>query len=88
MTATREGKGMRPKRSHDPVHRAAVVATDIQNLSLDEVSVEIALSICGAKTRAGAPCRNIPMKNGRCRMHGGGSTGPRTAPALLATALP
>src|SRR4051812_14637217 len=35
---------------------------------------------CGAKarTRDGAPCRNAAMKNGRCRMHGGMSTGPRT----------
>lgn len=33
-------------------------------------------NICGAKTRSGLPCRNRPMKNGRCRMHGGKSTGP------------
>jgi hypothetical protein len=33
---------------------------------------------CGAKTRAGAPCRAAAMPNGRCRMHGGPSTGPRT----------
>jgi hypothetical protein len=33
---------------------------------------------CGAKTRAGTPCRAAAMKNGRCRMHGGKSTGPRT----------
>jgi hypothetical protein len=33
---------------------------------------------CGAKTRAGTPCRSAAMKNGRCRMHGGKSTGPRT----------
>lgn len=32
-------------------------------------------NICGAKTRAGHPCRNRPMANGRCRMHGGKSTG-------------
>ena len=30
---------------------------------------------CGAKTRAGAPCMSPAMKNGRCRMHGGMSTG-------------
>ena len=34
---------------------------------------------CGARTRAGACCRQPAMKNGRCRMHGGLSTGPRTA---------
>ncbi|WP_237482640.1 HGGxSTG domain-containing protein [Lichenibacterium dinghuense] len=34
---------------------------------------------CGARTRSGAPCRNMAMARGRrCRMHGGLSTGPRT----------
>jgi hypothetical protein len=33
---------------------------------------------CGAKTRAGCPCQAPAMANGRCRMHGGASTGPRT----------
>lgn len=30
---------------------------------------------CGAKTRSGQPCKNRAMLNGRCRMHGGKSTG-------------
>ena len=35
---------------------------------------------CHAKTRKGTPCQN-PVVTGRnrCRMHGGDSTGPRTA---------
>ncbi len=34
---------------------------------------------CGAKARTtGCPCRAPTMPNGRCRMHGGKSTGPRT----------
>jgi hypothetical protein len=41
---------------------------------------------CGAKTRSGRPCRAPAVwdrlhhrpRNGRCRMHGGLSTGPRT----------
>ena len=37
---------------------------------------------CGAKTRKGIPCRSPAMKNGRCRMHGGASTGPRTPEGL------
>jgi hypothetical protein len=37
---------------------------------------------CGAKTRAGLACRAPAMKNARCRMHGGKSTGPRTAEGL------
>ncbi len=42
--------------------------------------------LCGARTRAGRPCRARAVwdkkadkpANGRCRMHGGLSTGPRT----------
>jgi hypothetical protein len=37
---------------------------------------------CGAKTRKGTPCKGPAMRNGRCRMHGGASTGPRTGPGL------
>ncbi len=33
---------------------------------------------CGAKTHTGNPCQAPAMSNGRCRMHGGASTGPRT----------
>ena len=34
---------------------------------------------CGAQTRFKQPCKAPAMKNGRCRMHGGKSTGPKTA---------
>ena len=36
--------------------------------------------MCNAKTRFGNPCKRIgnPI-NGRCHLHGGKSTGPRTA---------
>lgn len=34
-----------------------------------------ASNLCGAKTRSGEPCKNKAMANGRCRMHGGKSTG-------------
>jgi poly(3-hydroxybutyrate) depolymerase len=34
---------------------------------------------CGAHTRAGTACCNPAMPNGKCRMHGGKSTGARTA---------
>ncbi|WP_283206833.1 HGGxSTG domain-containing protein [Methylobacterium thuringiense] len=37
---------------------------------------------CGAKTREGISCRSPAMPNGRCRMHGGASTGPKTAEGL------
>ena len=49
---------------------------------------------CGAKTRAGPPCQapavwdNIAKKprNGRCRMHGGLSTGPKVRSERFAMA--
>ena len=35
---------------------------------------------CGAKTRRGTACRRPAIKrNGRCRLHGGQSKGPKTA---------
>lgn len=37
---------------------------------------------CGAKTRRSTPCQAPAMRNGRCRMHGGMSTGPRTPEGL------
>ena len=34
---------------------------------------------CGAKTRSGSPCKRPANKQkGRCRLHGGASTGPKT----------
>ena len=33
---------------------------------------------CGARTRRGAPCKCRALKNGRCKLHGGASTGART----------
>ncbi len=37
---------------------------------------------CGAKNRRGISCRCPAMANGRCRMHGGSSTGPKTVSGL------
>jgi hypothetical protein len=37
---------------------------------------------CGARTRRGTACGALAMRNGRCRFHGGRSTGPRTAEGL------
>lgn len=33
--------------------------------------------VCGAITRQGTPCQKTPLKNGRCKLHGGKSTGPK-----------
>jgi len=37
---------------------------------------------CGAKNRRGSPCQCPAMANGRCRLHGGLSTGPKTAAGI------
>jgi hypothetical protein len=38
---------------------------------------------CGARSkRTGLPCRAAAMPNGRCKVHGGKSTGPRTPEGL------
>jgi hypothetical protein len=34
---------------------------------------------CGARNRKGVPCQCPAMANGRCRLHGGLSTGPKSA---------
>ncbi|MFB3082505.1 MAG: HGGxSTG domain-containing protein [Gammaproteobacteria bacterium] len=43
---------------------------------------------CGAKTRAGTPCKRLDnFNNGRCRLHGGLSTGPKTKVGKRRSAL-
>jgi hypothetical protein len=37
---------------------------------------------CGAKNRRGKPCQCPAMANGRCRLHGGLSTGPKTVAGI------
>jgi hypothetical protein len=37
---------------------------------------------CGAKTRRSTPCQCPAMANGRCRLHGGLSMGPKTAEGI------
>ena len=40
---------------------------------------ELASMTCEAKTRAGTPCKlKVIYANGRCKFHGGLSTGPKT----------
>ena len=37
---------------------------------------------CGARTRKGSECKSPAMPNGRCQLHGGKSTGPKTPAGL------
>ena len=44
------------------------------------------LSLCGAKTRAGGSCKHKGnIRNGRCKLHGGKSTGPKNLLVALTT---
>ncbi|WP_394166590.1 HGGxSTG domain-containing protein [Photobacterium piscicola] len=46
------------------------------------------LPLCGAKTRSGAPCKRRGNKrNGRCKLHGGNSTGAKTEQGKMASRL-
>lgn len=68
-----------PDRTVDPMHRGSSASRLPQKLSCEAVEAAIMPPTCGARTRSGAPCRNMAMARGRrCRMHGGLSTGPRT----------
>ena len=51
-------------------------------LAHDPAAGDAARHVVGARTRAGGSCQRPAMSNGRCRMHGGASTGPRTAGGL------
>ena len=42
---------------------------------------------CEARTRSGTPCKCKAMGNGRCRLHGGLSTGPRTPEGKAVAAM-
>jgi hypothetical protein len=43
---------------------------------------------CGAKTRSGTPCKRLDLlRGGRCRLHGGLSTGPKTIEGKRRSAL-
>ena len=69
-----EGVGLQDKQRGNPMHRLPHWST----------TLPLAQSCprCEAKTRDGNSCRSPAMPNGRCRMHGGASTGPRTAEGL------
>lgn len=65
---------MKTKTGENPMHRLPDWRTTMP--------LAHAAARCGARTRAGEACQAPAMPNGRCRMHGGASTGPRTAEGL------
>src|SRR5215470_6716046 len=62
-------------REREPIERARA--------RLEALVRENAAPRCGARSkRTGKPCRGAAMPNGRCKVHGGKSTGPRTPEGL------
>ena len=60
---------------------AAGVGEGVQETSIDPMHRPLPMHLsprCGARTRAGSPCRSPATSKGRCRLHGGarGSGGP------------
>ena len=65
-----------------PMRRGPSAPPCAQKLSCEAVDTAAMPPACGARTRNGAPCRALAMRNGRCRMHGGASTGRKTAEGI------
>jgi hypothetical protein len=62
--------------SNEPVEREL---TERVRVRLDAWAKANAAPRCGARSkRTSKPCRGAAMPNGRCKLHGGKSTGPRT----------
>src|SRR5438045_1007385 len=57
--------------------------TDRARARLEALLKANAAPRCGARSkRTGKPCRGAAMPNGRCKLHGGKSKGPRTPEGL------
>src|SRR5262245_14917148 len=66
--------------SNEPVERELIERVRVR---LDALAKANAAPRCGARSkRTGKPCRAAAMPNGRCKVHGGKSTGPRTPEGL------
>jgi hypothetical protein len=63
-------------------------AREYQRLNKYPYPPEFYAFTCGARTRAGTPCKIRSLwLNGRCKFHGGLSTGPRTEQGRLQSAV-
>src|SRR6266540_6552361 len=62
------------KMSNEPLERETI---DRMRARLEALLKANAAPRCGARSkRTGKPCRGAAMPNGRCKLHGGKSTGP------------
>ena len=63
-----------------PTHKATIKS--VLGRLREGLDRAVSASRCPARQRDGAECQSPAMPNGRCRMHGGTSTGPRTPAGL------
>jgi hypothetical protein len=62
--------------NNEPLEREPI---DRMRARLEALLKANAAPRCGARSkRTGKPCQGAAMPNGRCKLHGGKSTGPRT----------
>jgi hypothetical protein len=70
----------REPMNNEPLEREPI---DRMRARLEALFKANAAPRCGARCkRTGKPCQAAAMPNGRCKLHGGKSTGPRTPEGL------
>jgi hypothetical protein len=73
-------RGIDRKMNSEPLEREPI---DRVRARLEALLKANAAPRCGARSkRTGKPCQGAAMPNGRCKLHGGKSTGPRTPEGL------
>src|SRR6266566_3158757 len=85
-----DGAGDDRKMNNEPLEREPMNNEPLAREPIDRVRARLqallkanAAPRCGARSkRTGKPCRGAAMPNGRCKLHGGKSTGPRTMEGL------
>jgi hypothetical protein len=78
------------KMSNEPLESEPMNNEPLEREPIDRVRARLeallkanAAPRCGARSkRTGKPCQGAAMPNGRCKLHGGKSTGPRTPEGL------
>jgi hypothetical protein len=78
------------RMNNEPLEREPMNNEPVERERIDRVRARLeallkanAAPRCGARSkRTGKPCRAAAMPNGRCKVHGGKSTGPRTPEGL------
>ncbi len=76
--------------NNEPLEREPMNNEPLEREPIDRVRARLeallkanAAPRCGARSkRTGKPCQGAAMPNGRCKFHGGKSTGPRTMEGL------